>query len=260
MPVLIGGLVALGLYIGTTLLFAFIVATTSHSFRVDDRDVFGAAGDIARWSDERLQAAAEGRDLPSPPRVWADLTSLRIGLATTMVYQVGLIAIAGIATRQSGRELFASFGMRRYEWTGVWRPLAALFVAYVLVVGYGAVMERIGPDILVPESTVPGAVARDNLTLAMTGVLACLAAPLAEESFFRGFMFGGLRKWGFWPAASISAFAFTIAHLDPGSIIPFFGIGLVLAYLDRSRGTLWDSILLHFMFNFTSFLFLAASR
>lgn len=257
---LIGGLIALGLYIGTTFAFAAIVALTDRSLQVEDRDVFQAAGDIAEWSDRRLKAAAESVDLPDPPEIWADLRSLQIGLGTTMVYQVGLIAIAGILTRQSPRELFTSFGMNRYDWRGVWRPVVALFVAYTLVVGYGAVMQAFGPDILVPQSTVPGAVVRDDLTLAMTGVLACIAAPMAEESFFRGFMFGGLRKWGFWPAASISAFAFTIAHLDPGSIIPFFGIGLILAYLYRSRGTLWDSILLHFMFNFTSFLFLAASR
>ena len=91
-------------------------------------------------------------------------------------------------------------------------------------------------------------------------LVACLAAPLAEESFFRGFMFTGLLRWGFWPSAAISSFAFTVAHLDPGSIIPFFWIGIIMAYLYRSRGTLWDSILFHFMFNFTSFLVLVATR
>lgn len=257
---LIGGGIALALYITTNLVFAAAVAFSGHSFELRDRDAFEAAGDIAKWSDELLRAASQGIELPAQPVIWADLTSIQIGMSTTMVYQVGLVALAGILTKQTARELFTSFGMARYEWTGVWRPFVALFAAYTFVVAYGAFMQAYGPDILVPQSTVPTAVIRDPLTLAMTGVLACIAAPLAEESFFRGFMFTGLLKWGVWPAACISAFSFTIAHLDPGSVFPFFVVGLIMAALFRSRGNLWDSILFHFMFNFTSFLFLVASR
>ena len=43
----------------------------------------------------------------------------------------------------------------------------------------------------------------------------------------------------------------------PGSFIPFVLIGLGLAWLFWSRGTLWDSILFHFFFNSASFLILA---
>jgi membrane protease YdiL (CAAX protease family) len=70
-------------------------------------------------------------------------------------------------------------------------------------------------------------------------------------------VFSGLLKWGFWPAAVSSAFLFTVFHLDPGSFIPFVLIGIGLAWLYWSRGTIWDSIIFHFFFNSASFVFLA---
>jgi membrane protease YdiL (CAAX protease family) len=71
-------------------------------------------------------------------------------------------------------------------------------------------------------------------------------------------VFGGLLRWGFWPAAALSSLLFTLLHFDIGSIIPFFCIGLTMCWLFRSRGTLWDSMIFHFLFNFTSFVILLA--
>jgi membrane protease YdiL (CAAX protease family) len=90
--------------------------------------------------------------------------------------------------------------------------------------------------------------------------VAVVAAPISEELFFRGFAFGGLLRWGYWPAAAVSALGFSLAHFDPGSVIPFFCIGLVMAWLYWRRGSLWDSITFHFLFNFISFALLLASR
>jgi membrane protease YdiL (CAAX protease family) len=74
--------------------------------------------------------------------------------------------------------------------------------------------------------------------------------------FFRGLVFTGLLRWGFLPAAVASAGLFTLAHLDAGSIIPFFFVGMTMAWLYWSRGNLWDGIAFHVMFNTTSFLLL----
>ena len=85
-----------------------------------------------------------------------------------------------------------------------------------------------------------------------------LVVGLPEELFFRGFMFSGLLKWGFWPAAALSALMFALVHFDPGSLLPFFGIGVLMAWLYWRRGSLWDAIAFHFLFNALSFSILVA--
>jgi membrane protease YdiL (CAAX protease family) len=78
--------------------------------------------------------------------------------------------------------------------------------------------------------------------------------------FFRGLVFGGLTRWGFWPAALLSGVLFAGVHFDPGSVIPFTALGVVMAWLFWSRRCLWDNVLFHVMFNGTSFAILLASR
>jgi len=73
---------------------------------------------------------------------------------------------------------------------------------------------------------------------------------------FRGLVFGGLVRWGFWPAALLSGVGFSMAHIDPGTFIPFTLIGMALAWVYWSTGSLWDAIIAHSLFNTTSFLLL----
>jgi membrane protease YdiL (CAAX protease family) len=150
--------------------------------------------------------------------------------------------------------------MQRYRFGDLWVPALAVVAMYAVTIGYQVVVSSLGIDFLLPHSTVPEQVTRDGLALAMAGVVGCIAAPIAEELFFRGLVVTGLLKWGFLPAAAVSAGLFTLAHLDIGSIIPFFAVGMVMAWLYYWRGCLWDSIAFHFLFNTTSFLLLVSQR
>lgn len=187
----------------------------------------------------------------------ADIVTIKIGFGTTFVYEILLLMAALLVTRLGPRAVIQAVGLDRDPRPHVWRPVVAVLAAYAGVVLYAGIMRAAGADALVPESTVPDAVTSDHAALAMAGLLATVAAPVVEESFFRGLMFTGLLRWGFWPAAAVSAAAFTVAHLDPGSVIPFFFVGLGLAWLYWLRGSLWDSVIFHFLFNFTSFVLLA---
>ena len=89
----------------------------------------------------------------------------------------------------------------------------------------------------------------------MIGVAVVGAAPFAEELFFRGFLYGGLRRrLSVLPAALLSGVLFAIAHLDPGLIVPFTLVGFVLAFTYERTGTLVAPIGVHFVFNLLSFL------
>lgn len=225
----------------------------------DVGDTFVKMQKVAEYADRRLQAAATAAELPEPPAILADQYSLRLGLIATLISQVLIFGIVGIASKQDFTSLMRILKLNEYDWRGAWKPVVAVIGAYLGVVLYVYVANQVLPDFLVPQSTVPTEIGRAESTIAIAAVVTVIGAPLTEELFFRGFVFGGLLKWGFWPAAALSALLFTLVHFDPGSVAPFFGIGLVMAWLFHSRGTLWDAVLFHFLFNFTSFLILVAS-
>jgi hypothetical protein len=82
-------------------------------------------------------------------------------------------------------------------------------------------------------------------------------APISEELFFRGFLFGGLRgKLSFWPAALISGAFFGSIHLLGGSwevIPPLAVFGILLAWLYERTGSIGPPILMHALQNGIAF-------
>jgi membrane protease YdiL (CAAX protease family) len=87
------------------------------------------------------------------------------------------------------------------------------------------------------------------------GVIAVVvAAPLGEELFFRGLIFGSLRRrFGFWLAGAISSAVFAIVHVQPPLVILMFFVGLGLAFIYDWRGSLASSIAAHAAFNLIGF-------
>ena len=163
------------------------------------------------------------------------------------------------------------FGARRYRrglevlgfrWPlrGWWTPIAVLFGAYFVLAVYVAIVELSGLGDLTPQSTLPEDVFDSPFTLPLAGVLALLAAPLAEETFFRGFLFPGLRnRLGTLRAALASSLLFAALHFNVGSIIPFTVIGMLLAWAYVLSGSLWMAIGAHFAFNAISFIITIAA-
>ncbi len=73
-----------------------------------------------------------------------------------------------------------------------------------------------------------------------------VAAPVAEELFFRGFIFTGLvqRMSPVW-AMAISAAVFGAAHLEKWAFLPIFAIGIGLAWTYYATRSLWVNIVAH---------------
>lgn len=80
-------------------------------------------------------------------------------------------------------------------------------------------------------------------------LVACLA-PLFEEIFFRGLIYGVLRKTlKPWPAILLVSFLFSFLHVDPAGLLPIFALGVLLAWLYERTGSLFSSIVLHSLWN-----------
>ena len=77
-----------------------------------------------------------------------------------------------------------------------------------------------------------------------------IAAPFAEEIFFRGFLFQGLRpKLGWNVAALLSSSVFAVMHLQLAALIPTFLLGYLFSFAYHRSNSIWPGIILHFLVN-----------
>jgi membrane protease YdiL (CAAX protease family) len=159
--------------------------------------------------------------------------------------------------RRSGGDLrdlgLASVGREKPGRT-ILMTIGTFLLMYLVVLAYGVAVDVSGADFLEPDQQVPDEFYDSDLALSVLGVAIVLGAPLAEEIFFRGFLYGGTRRiTGFVLAAVITGFIFSLAHYNQGLVIPFTAIGVLLALSYERSGTLWVPIGAHFLFNLVSF-------
>lgn len=98
---------------------------------------------------------------------------------------------------------------------------------------------------------------RSPSTIVVVALSAVVAAPIAEELFFRRILLGWLDARfpspGGAVAIAVAALAFGLAHYGQGlAWIPLVALGAVLGVLARSRGSLVPAIALHALFNSVS--------
>jgi len=95
---------------------------------------------------------------------------------------------------------------------------------------------------------------RGTTQLVMFFAVAGLIGPVAEEIFFRGILFGFLRRWGFIPALLLSTALFAAVH--PYQTLPFTQIvgGILFALAYEKEGTLLVPITIHVAGNHALFV------
>lgn len=82
-----------------------------------------------------------------------------------------------------------------------------------------------------------------------------LLVPFAEEAFFRGAVYGALRRAGNSGvrAGIVTGLGFTLTH-DPTVLLPIFLVALYLTFLRIVSGSLWPSLAAHIGFNLVTML------
>jgi len=97
----------------------------------------------------------------------------------------------------------------------------------------------------------------DAAALIAASAFVCVIAPVAEEFFFRGFIFGALRRLslrvggrdlGVWVAAVLTGILFGLAHTGSASsqyLVPLGFLGFVLCLLRWRTGSLYPCIAVH---------------
>jgi membrane protease YdiL (CAAX protease family) len=173
-------------------------------------------------------------------------------LATQALFDGFLLLVAiGMATggRFRLREALPLLGLRRFEPSAIGWTFAVLGAYYVGAIAFSAI-------VLQPEQEDIGkelGVCNPGVGIALAAVLSIVVlAPFAEEVFFRGFFFAGLRtRWSVWPSALLSGVIFGVVHAPTGptAAIPLAGLGVGLAWLYDKTGSIWPCMLAHFLNN-----------
>ena len=143
---------------------------------------------------------------------------------------------------------WASLGLRSFSLPlGAVLVIGSFFLVLAINVAWEGVRQRLGLPGQPPVLPLFG----DDLGgLALALLLGAVVAPLAEEVFFRGFVYPGLRRqWGVVWGIVISSALFAVVHAIPGVVPAIFAMGLILAALYELTGSLWPSIALHAIIN-----------
>jgi membrane protease YdiL (CAAX protease family) len=134
---------------------------------------------------------------------------------------------------------------------GLTSALGTVVAGFSVVILYGLLIRALQQEQFAPEG-VRELIGNEGTTVLLAGFLAAVVAPLAEETFFRGFLLSGLKtRLGTVRALLISSGAFALFHGDPRVFIPTFCLGLFLGSVFLSTGSVIPSMLAHGLYNGT---------
>lgn len=192
---------------------------------------------------------ARGEDLAHDPLA---LGLLLAGVAATELLMLGAAAWWSLGKY---RVQASALGWRRSWRGGPWAVAATLLGVYVVLGAYVGLASLLGLRWALPQQQqLPEGIFHHPALAAAAGIAALVLAPVAEETFFRGFLFGCLReRWGLAAAAVVSGLAFGIAHLQLPLLVPITGIGIVLAMAYAYSGSILPAVLAHFAVNAIAF-------
>jgi CAAX protease family protein len=188
------------------------------------------------------------------------LNSLAARLVTQAMLAVTLVGVAFALTSEQGRGIAPRSAM------GLRKPLrspfgiaAAAYLGYVVVaLAYSALVHPEQRDI-----TRDLGFGHGGLGTVAAGLLIVVAAPISEEIFFRGFIFGGLRRRLPFPgAALIAAAIFGLFHYTgAGSIavVPQLAfLGFALCWVYEETGSIYPTMAIHAINNALAFALLTS--
>ncbi len=206
----------------------------------------GFAGGIFLSSLAAVVGHAAGSSLQHPTPA--------VNIVGDFVFDLSFVAAALYFTAIHGRPRPRDFGFCRVPLLlGVGAVVAAGVSYYVLTGIYAALFKLHGNDKL-PSELGAG---KSTAALVGAGIFVCVVAPMAEEFFFRGFLFGVLRRMrvrvagrdlGTWLAAVITGILFGLAHTGSASsqyLVPLGLLGFGLCLVRWWTGSLYPCMALH---------------
>jgi len=218
----------------------------------------GLAVPVVLWASSLAFVIANGE--PDNPTTGEVITNLILQIALLDGIFIGVPVAFALVRYRLG---WGSLGFRLFNRGLWWLPIIAAAGAHLALVAYSLILYGIGGDSAAPKQEGIDELFNNNAILPLTGLALVIVAPLAEEIFFRGFIFAGLIRYAgvFWSMV-LSGFIFAAFHVTSGDtiglVLPFTLVGMLFAWLYLRTGSLWTNIGAHMLFNLYSFMLLAS--
>ncbi|OQY03560.1 MAG: hypothetical protein B6I22_11410 [Desulfobacteraceae bacterium 4572_123] len=144
----------------------------------------------------------------------------------------------GMASVGLTRKLFRSGLARGITWSLIFGVVAAGTFAFLIIAGIN------------PFKLVRVPLPEPPLQLLVFFITGTLIGPMAEEIFFRGILYGFLRRWGILTALVISNLLFVLMHPLSGTIpVPQIVGGIVFTLAYEIKGELTAPVTIHILGN-----------
>jgi hypothetical protein len=183
----------------------------------------------------------------------ADDDSPTFTIVATLVQSLVFLATAVGFASLSARPRAWHFGLRRTPlWPAVGWAALGMFAFYVFSIVYTVIAR---PDV---EQGITESLGADEGTVGLiaAGLMVMVAAPVAEEVFFRGFFYRALRsRFAVPAAAAIDGLLFGIIHFDFSGldalllVPPLAVLGIVFCLVYEVTGSIFPVIALHALNN-----------
>ncbi|MDX6586621.1 MAG: protease family protein [Solirubrobacterales bacterium] len=154
-----------------------------------------------------------------------------------------------VAARRVDARPWRVVGYIPFKGRDLWLVAAAMGAQIAITVIFTALFFTPEQDTLVEDVDFN----ETTLTAIATVFLIVIAAPITEETLFRGLFFGAIRsRTPFWVAAVVSGMLFGSVHLPQGDLAVaglLSCLGVILAWLYERTGSLGPPIALHMVNN-----------
>ncbi|MFZ0132526.1 MAG: CPBP family intramembrane glutamic endopeptidase [Desulfobacterales bacterium] len=174
---------------------------------------------------------------PNPLMVTAAVRLLELGLmAAILLYSDRGLAAVGLSKATAARGL-----VRGLVWAGGFGCVAAAGAGVLFLWGFNLLQLIHAP--------LPADTCRALQLFLVGGIL----APVTEEVFFRGILYGYFRRWGIFPALFISTLVFVFLHpITSPAVTQTIG-GVLFAAAYEIEGNLLVPITIHVLGNLAIF-------
>ena len=167
-----------------------------------------------------------------------------LGISFIFYFTIGRykqkLADLGVTVKNFFKNVF--YGVAGYIATGPVLVLVLLTIALVATrLKYHPPPQPI-LELFIKEKKTP--------VLVYMSIFVGILGPIAEEIFFRGFMYNAIKKkMGILCALTLSSFLFALLHAHLVGFLPIMVLGLLLAYLYEKTGSLVPCITVHIIHN-----------
>lgn len=186
-------------------------------------------------------------------------------LGAMLTFQGAVLGMLWFFARKHEVTIAEAFGLKLNPGRAVLLGVVAAIVFVPLALGMQWTILKLAEilNIHLPEQSAVALLKVANTwpERAALGLMAIVAAPLAEEGLFRGIFYPAMRRYGYPNAALwVTSLAFALIHGNVLIFIPLVVLAVVLALLYQRTGNLLASIACHATFNTINFVMLFAIK